>query len=222
MLFNQNKCVTPTVELQGEEFILHPLKFLFQKSTSTLICADLHVGKSGHFRANGIALPRLVNKNNFWNLMVAFDDLKPERLMMLGDMVHSKENHEWDEFADFLDNYPGIEKQLIRGNHEICDDQTYTNMGFDVVNEKRESPFLFLHEANQVVDDSDYQIAGHIHPSISLFGAGRQHLKVPCFWFGKKVAILPAAGTFTGTHAIRPLSGDRVFAVTGDEVIEVK
>jgi len=210
-----------SVVLREQEFVLHPLKMMFQKSNSTLICADLHIGKSGHFRKHGIAMPGMVNKNNFWNLMVAMDEFKPQRLLVLGDMVHSQENEEWNDFADFLDNYPTVKRVLVRGNHEICDDAVYRNMNFEVLPELVEGPFRFLHEADVNADQNKYQLAGHIHPAIRLTGHGRQSLRVPCFWFGKNVGILPAAGAFTGTHCITPSRGDRIFAIAENEVIEV-
>jgi metallophosphoesterase superfamily enzyme len=65
------------------------------------------------------------------------------------------------------------------------------------------------------------RMAGHWHPAVLLKGRGRQRLRVPCFWFGKQNALLPAAGAFTGGHVIEPEPGDRVYAWTRDAVWEV-
>ncbi|MDQ2928306.1 MAG: DEAD/DEAH box helicase, partial [Pseudomonadota bacterium] len=63
-----------------------------------------------------------------------------------------------------------------------------------------------------------YAVAGHLHPCISLGGRAGDHLRLPCFWFGDDVGVLPAFGAFTGMHPIRARAGERVFAVA-DEVV---
>ena len=54
-----------------------------------------------------------------------------------------------------------------------------------------------------------------------MAGAGRQRLRLRCFCFSGKQAIMPAFGAFTGMHAITPATRDRVYAITGEAVIEV-
>ena len=49
-----------------------------------------------------------------------------------------------------------------------------------------------------------YFFSGHIHPGIRIDGAGRQSLYFPCFYFGKKYAVLPAFSRFTGAAVIYP------------------
>ena len=50
---------------------------------------------------------------------------------------------------------------------------------------------------------------------------GRQRLKLPAFWFGPRVGVLPAFGEFTGGAVVSPRPGDRVFVVAGDQVVPV-
>jgi metallophosphoesterase superfamily enzyme len=64
-------------------------------------------------------------------------------------------------------------------------------------------------------------LSGHLHPAAVLDGAGRQALKLPCFWFGRRVGVLPAFGDFTGCAAIRAVAGDRVFVVAENRVLAV-
>ena len=61
-------------------------------------------------------------------------------------------------------------------------------------------------------------MGGHVHPGVKLGG-----MRLPCFWFGERVAILPAFGKFTGLHVMRPGSqpGERVYAVGPGAVIPV-
>jgi uncharacterized protein len=54
-----------------------------------------------------------------------------------------------------------------------------------------------------------------------LRGRGKQSLKLPCFWFQGRVGVLPAFSSFTGGATIYPGVDDRVFAVTGEQVVDV-
>ena len=62
-----------------------------------------------------------------------------------------------------------------------------------------------------------YVLAGHWHPCIRV-GRGFDRLRLPCFWFGAQVGVLPAFGSFTGMHPIAHQPGDQVFAIAGDAV----
>lgn len=162
----------------------------------------------------------MLNKNNFWNLAVAFSSYEVNRLLIVGDMVHSTENEEWQEFADFLANYPSLQKTLVRGNHEILEDEVYAVLGFEVCHELNLANFCFTHEPKSV-EDEKYCISGHIHPAIVLQGGARQRLRVPCFYFNTKQGILPSFGEFTGSHSLKPKRGDLIYAITDNEVIRV-
>jgi metallophosphoesterase superfamily enzyme len=56
---------------------------------------------------------------------------------------------------------------------------------------------------------------------VNLGGRAWDHLRLPCFWFGDDVGVLPAFGAFTGMHPIRPGDEERVFAIAGDSVAAV-
>ncbi|MEO6409713.1 MAG: DEAD/DEAH box helicase, partial [Burkholderiaceae bacterium] len=66
-----------------------------------------------------------------------------------------------------------------------------------------------------------YVLAGHLHPCIGVVGRANDHLRLPCFWFGPGVGVLPAFGAFTGMHPVRPAAGERIFAIADDRVLEV-
>jgi metallophosphoesterase superfamily enzyme len=56
------------VEVQGELLSLLPEKAIYWKSRKALLIADLHLGKAGHFRKHGIAVPGRVEQNNLCRL----------------------------------------------------------------------------------------------------------------------------------------------------------
>ena len=55
--------------VSGEHFILSNERTLFWESERTLIIADLHVGKTGHFRKAGIGVPAGVYKDDLHRLL---------------------------------------------------------------------------------------------------------------------------------------------------------
>ena len=63
-------------------------------------------------------------------------------------------------------------------------------------------------------------LAGHLHPAYRVTGRN-DSVRLPCFWFGVRVGVLPAFGDFTGGKAIAPQPGDRVFVAAGDAVMAV-
>jgi DNA ligase-associated metallophosphoesterase len=206
-------------EIQGLEMELHPLKALYIASKRMLVISDLHLGKSAHFRRNGIALPDQVNKGNHWNLSILFQHYQPEEVIFLGDLFHSRLNHEWDDFADFIDNFRDIRYTLIEGNHDILDVDLYKNAGIEMVRSKVIEGLKLTHEPEP--SDEYYNLAGHIHPCVRLQGTANQGMRLACFYFGKDGGLMPAFGDFTGMHKLRPVKGDSVFVTSGKKVVKV-
>ena len=69
--------------------------------------------------------------------------------------------------------------------------------------------------------DFGYHVCGHVHPGIRLAGAGQRTCVCGAFHITDKQAVMPAYGAFTGMYTIDPAKQDRVFATTGEAVIEV-
>jgi metallophosphoesterase superfamily enzyme len=68
-----------------------------------------------------------------------------------------------------------------------------------------------------------FTIAGHVHPYVRLRDVvDGSSLRVPCFHFSPAQSLLPAFGSFTGGHVVRPREGDRIFAAGRDEVIAIE
>ena len=64
-------------------------------------------------------------------------------------------------------------------------------------------------------------LAGHLHPCVGIGRRGWDYLRLPCFWLGDRVGVLPAFGAFTGMHPVRPAGQDRLFAVADGLVAAV-
>lgn len=210
-----------TVEISGEVFELLHHKAIYWPEKKALLLADLHLGKINHFRKSGIPLPSKANDRNIEMLIDLIHLVKPERILCLGDLFHSYYNPEWEVFGEVLRHFDYISFELIIGNHDIMSDWQYERKGIRVHQELVIGPFVLTHHPLENVAPGYYNLAGHIHPGVCLFGRGRQALTLPCFYFGRNQALLPAFGVFTGLARIKPQKEDRVFVIVEDKVLDV-
>lgn len=206
--------------IKGQNFLLHPQKALFWKEQKALVLADAHFGKGRHFRKNGIPVPQMqaeVDYDRFIGLMLEF---KPKQVIFLGDLFHSHYNEEWESFSTIIQKFKTTRFILVRGNHDILDAAHYETAGIIVREEPwKLGPFAWCHHPPER-EEPDYSIGGHVHPGVILKGASHQRLRLPCFYFGKTQAVLPAFGSFTGLHVVQPKTESRVFVIGDDQVFE--
>lgn len=211
-------------EFKGEQLILLPEKALYWRDRKTLIVADLHIGKAGHFRKAGIAVPRHLEQEDLAVLSDLIVKLRPERLIFLGDLFHSEMNNDWQWLKMWRDLYPRVSMILVRGNHDILSAEYYRQADFEVFDTLREGPFTFVHEPpadpDGQAETSGYYLSGHIHPAVRLKGKGRQSVILPCFYFGEKLGVLPAFGRFTGNCCIRGQNAF-IFGVLNNTVVKL-
>lgn len=211
--------LTAEVDIAGELLILHPFRALYWPRMHWLVVSDLHLGKAAHFRKAGAALPEGHDEATLDRLDTLIEGFRPERLLILGDLFHSSHNNSWTHFSAWATQQT-IALHLVPGNHDILADSRYADAGIRVCADTlEEGPFVFGHEPQDY--PGVYCIGGHIHPGVMLSGQGRQRLRMPCFWFGERTAILPAFGMSTGLHVIRPERTDRVYACTERAVLDV-
>ena len=191
-----------------------------------LILSDLHLGKSGHFRKSGIAIPHAVMKEDMQRLITDIQFFKPELVVIVGDLFHSVANKEHELFLKWRNDLAHVSILLVKGNHDIVPGEWYAKANIKTVEKYwRRNNFLFVHYIEDVVDeeikDVDYIFSGHIHPAVSIKGLGKQSLRFPCFYFTKKYAVLPAFGKFTGTYLVEPGKREKAFAIVNNSVISL-
>ena len=182
-----------------------------------LLIADVHLGKSTHFRKNGVPVPLEVTLKNYSRLDTCIAIFKPASVCFLGDLFHSHLNKEWQVFEAWVKKHP-LEFILITGNHDIISPHHFENLGFTLTETWQQEPFLFTHHPHDT-QEGTFNFCGHIHPGIRLKGAGKQTLKLPCFMRKEHQLILPAFGDFTGSHVLTPQKNDEVYVITPEEVI---
>lgn len=210
--------------LLGQDLLLTPQKAIYWKQEKALVVADVHLGKVGHFRRAGIAVPRDMEQNELAVLSDLVREHRPDKLIFLGDFFHSDINSDWDWFILWRSQFPKLEVILVRGNHDIIDDSYYHNLNIALHDRLLIGPFLMLHQplSDEGLEQAEgYAFCGHIHPGVRLVGKGRQQITLPCFAFGARQAILPSFGKFTGRVAIRSNKTDRIFAIAGDKVLAI-
>lgn len=209
------------IEILNEPMELFPQKALFWKKHSILFLADLHLGKINHFRKSGIAVPRRANDHNLELLIEVIEKASPQRIICLGDLFHSHYNPEWEVFGEVVRHFSNLSFELVLGNHDIMSERQYERKGIAVHDDLIIGPFLFTHHPLESIPENLYNMAGHIHPGVNLTGKGRQSVTLPCFYFGKRQALLPAFGMFTGLARIAPKKEDRVFVIADNKIMLV-
>lgn len=212
-----------SIDLQGETVILLPERALFWPHQDTLFIADTHWGKAATFRAAAVALPGGTTSADLGRLDRAIGRTAARRLVILGDLIHARAGRAertFEAIGAWRARHADLEISLVRGNHDRGAGDPPEEWRIACLNAPHvEPPFVFQHFPQQA--SPGYALAGHLHPAAALAGAGRQRLKLPCFWFGPRVGVLPAFSGFTGVAAVAPMPGDRVFVIAEDEVIGV-
>ena len=207
------------IELRGERLELRADRSLYWSTQKTLCVADLHFGKSDAFRAASVPIPGGAAAT-LARIDAALRETSAERLIVLGDFWHVREGRTEDllaELAEWKVARPDLRVELVRGNHDRAGDPPagWGDDWFTVA--LADPPFVFTH--HPVPSPDGYVLAGHLHPGVRLFGRGRERLRLPCFWFGGEVGVLPAFGSFTGSATISPNPGDRVYVAADGTVV---
>lgn len=202
-------------EIEGEKLKLLPQRAIFWDAKQMLILSDLHLGKAGHFRKHGIPVSKKIHLSDLKTLEELIQNYKPEKVILLGDLFHSFENNEWQDFLRFLKVYDFIDFILVEGNHDILSEYPAALTVLPIL---EIPPFSFTHIKEESML---YNLSGHIHPGVSIRGKGRQSITMPCFQFTESYGVLPAFGQFTGVKKIKPKKDDRVFGIADRTIIEL-
>ncbi|MEM9545115.1 MAG: ligase-associated DNA damage response endonuclease PdeM [Bacteroidota bacterium] len=203
----------------GEEMHLLSEKAIHLPRHNMLLIADLHLGKVEHFRKHGIGIPSGASKQDLSKLKQLVQRVNAQEVVFLGDLFHSDFNKAWFDFQQLLQELSAYNFHLVIGNHDILDESKYEKM--KICYQMEVGNLILTHEPMDVIIEDNYNLCGHIHPGVRLTGKGRQNLRLPCFYFGAHTGILPAFGSFTGLHVLKPLEDDKVFVVNDNLVIEV-
>jgi DNA ligase-associated metallophosphoesterase len=209
------------VRVGGTPVELLPERALFWPEGSLLAVADLHWGKPESFQQHGIPLPLGVLEDDLERLSRALRDTGARRLLLVGDLVHSRRGVTAavrERIATWRAGHD-VEMVLVRGNHDRHLKTLPTEWRMDVHEEHvDEGPFRFAHHPEPA--NGRYSWAGHLHPVLRL-SSGADRLRLPCFHLGQSVGILPAFSAFTGGAEMKRRPGERIFVIADQSVVEM-
>lgn len=207
-------------------FWLSPCRCIYWEEEQALILSDLHLGKTGHFRKHGIAVPQAVFVEDLQRLVEQLIHFSAKKIIAVGDLFHSRENKEMDLFLKWRNDLPELEFILVRGNHDILKKEWYTKAAIRVeegVYSIRD--FSFLHDPDEVPGDlvnGNFIFSGHLHPGVNIQGTAKQNLTFPCYYFADKMAILPAFSKFSGLAMIKKQKHETVYAIVNHTLVKIR
>lgn len=212
--------------ISGNRFWLAAERSVFWEEEKALIISDPHFGKTGHFRQSGIAVPQQVYQEDLQRLISLIQHFKAEQLIVVGDLFHSRHNKELNLFQKWRNDFSHLPIHLVKGNHDILPDSWYDETGIQVSNEELAiKNFYFRHDPDETFPGNPkkdaYYFSGHIHPGISIKGAGKQSLRFPCFYFTKTFCVLPAFSRFTGTYRVEAKREEIIFAIIENKLMKL-
>ncbi len=211
-----------TIEWCGETLVLLHERALWWPREETLLIADPHFGKAATFRMAGIPVPETSHDDDLERLSGVLATTGAARFVILGDFLHGRTGRSagvLSALAAWRARHSAVDIVLVRGNHDRHAGSLPEEWEITCVNGPwRLGPFHCRHEPCEYA--AAPVLAGHLHPSFRVVERSGLSLSAPCYHFSRCVAVLPAFGTFTGTHSVRPNPGDRIFLVGPDSVGE--
>lgn len=203
------------IEFAGERLALSPDKAAWWARERTLFVADTHFGKAAAFRAGGVPVPEHTTTRDLARLADMIERTGAERLVVLGDLLHAKASTSAPvrtAFGAFRAEHEQLTITLVRGNHDRNAGDPPADWDIDVVDPGTTlGPFTLLHEPPGDDDSVKHGLAGHLHPAVRLLDPGtKSSVRLPCYWKRRDCLVLPAFGSFTGTHVVRPRAGHEV------------
>lgn len=168
---------------------------LYLEKQKILVVADTHIGFEEACNKQGVLIPRLQFKEIIGQLESVFNQVKPELIVMLGDIKHefgTISRQEWRDTLNLLDYLMSKAEKviLIKGNHDTILGPLADKKGLVVRDSFFVDNILFCHghklpdEKSESYKKSKTIIIGHEHPAISLRDGPRAE-KYKCFLLGK-------------------------------------
>lgn len=187
----------------GTELALLPQRGVWLPASRVLLVADLHLGKAESFQASGIPLPSDGDLGNLNQLLELTTQLQPERVVVLGDLIHSRFGLTAELRAKIaaLPELMDCALELVGGNH----DQGSWLEGLQAGPSRSLENLWLSHEPCTPADPQLLNVAGHVHP-VAVLGRAADRLRLPCFALNRaeRQLLLPSFGALTGGYVVSP------------------
>ena len=208
------------VQWAGQDLGLLADRALWWPALRVLFIADLHIGKAASYRALGQPVPGGTTQQNLARLDRLIETQLPLQIVFLGDFLHAAQARTPQVLAAlqaWRAQHARLALTLVRGNHDSRAGDPPPALDIAVVNEPHLiGPFAACHHPQ--THATHFVLAGHLHPVCTLYGRGRDRIRMPCFVSQGEQAILPAFGEFTGGWQVEAAPGRRFYGVGGDAV----
>ena len=183
---------------KGTELELYSNKVLFVPDTRELLLCDIHIGKAEYFQINGVPLTNNEDEDNLNRIYDLLDKFNPKKLIILGDLFHSKYSLNSNLINKVENLFQSIKNiELIEGNH---DKGCYVN-NINYLKEKKSLNLIYSHEPIKTNNEKILNICGHYHPKIILRSFNdRRSFKCFALDSYNNNLYLPSFGDLTGGY----------------------
>lgn len=205
-------------EFAGHLCRMYPDGAMYVEALATTFISDVHIGKSGQFRKDGIPTPVAAHHHGMKRLQTALERHPKSTVVFLGDLFEGRQNTQTAALERLFSKYPKRSFILVKGNHDF-DIPDWNQL--QVLEEYEIGNFICLHEPPGCDFDRDIPfdqiqaqnqhpkiktgkvlLCGHLHPGAALRGKGRFKVKIKTFFFNHWIGVLPAFGALTGHHSL--------------------
>ncbi len=181
--------------------LAHSSGALWLAASKAAIVADVHLGYSWAQRRRGELGP-LVDFRTREKLFRLCDELRPEHLVFLGDLVHAPRpcapEREWIE-ETLLDLSQRAEVIAVRGNHDRAFVKDFGHLNLRTVELWSHESITAVHGDRLIcpVTENHTVVIGHLHPCLGVKDASGAAKKVPVFLVNSECIVLPAFSPFS-------------------------
>jgi DNA ligase-associated metallophosphoesterase len=208
----RRSCGSLSVRVMGEVCVLRCSGVLWLPTHSTLVAGDLHLEKGSAYASRGQMLPPYDSRATLDKLEAEIAELKPERVVLLGDSFHDSRSvarMAADDRARLDRLAKGRDWIWLEGNHDrealgaeraavtfaMGDFERLAGLPGRVVPELSLGALNLTHEPE--AQPRPGEVAGHLHPCARVVAHARM-VRRPCFVTDGRRLVLPAFGAFTG------------------------
>lgn len=208
-----------------QDMELHSAGAVMLLDHNALVVADLHLGCEAALEYQGLSLPRMQTRRLKQTLIAYIKRLKPDRLVVAGDLKHNFSRNliqEWNDVADFVRSISAlVDVEVVRGNHDNYLGAILSEFHLPLRSELRIGRFRIIHGHFGAAQGPT--VMGHIHPSITLTDDVGGRVKRPCFMHDRSTSslILPAMSlVFPGADVVRNVPSETTSPLLAESGLE--
>ncbi len=189
---------------------------LYLVKQKILVVGDTHIGYEEALNKQGILIPRMHLKEIIAGLDKVFTQVKPETVVLIGDIKHefgTISKQEWYDTLEFLDYLLAKAKVvLLKGNHDTILGPIAKKKNLEIKEYFVADSIFFCHGHKLMDNNTNFKkaktiIIGHEHPAIAIRDDVRVE-KYKCFLLGKykrkNLVVVPSFNFVTeGTDVLQ-------------------